>query len=230
MAKKSDTVVISVGGSLIVPDSIDEKFLKNFKKVILKHTRRGTKFVIITGGGKTCRNYQNAANKVTKLTDNDLDWLGIHTTRLNAHLMRAIFYKEAHPVIVKNPKSNINANAKIIIAAGWKPGWSTDYDAVLIAKNIGATKVVNLSNINYVYTKDPKKHKSAKPIKEINWTDFRKLLPEKWDPGLNSPFDPIAAREAEKIGLEVAIINGKKLGEFEKYLSGKAFSGTIIES
>ena len=230
MAKKSDTVVISVGGSLIVPDSIDEKFLKNFKKVILKHTRRGTKFVIITGGGKTCRNYQNAANKVTKLTDNDLDWLGIHTTRLNAHLMRAIFYKEAHPVIVKNPKSNINANAKIIIAAGWKPGWSTDYDAVLIAKNIGATKVVNLSNINYVYTKDPKKYKSAKPIKSINWKDFRKLLPKKWDPGLSAPFDPIAAREAEKIGLEVAIINGKKLGEFEKYLNGKAFSGTVIES
>jgi uridylate kinase len=57
-------------------------------------------------------------------------------------------------------------------------------------------------------------------IEQTNWADFRKLIPDRWDPGLSSPFDPIAAKEAESLGLEVAIINGKKLDEFENYLSG----------
>jgi uridylate kinase len=54
-------------------------------------------------------------------------------------------------------------------------------------------------------------------------------LPEKWDPGLNTPFDPVAAKEAEKIGLEVVVMNGKKLKNFENYLDGKEFIGTKIK-
>jgi uridylate kinase len=54
------------------------------------------------------------------------------------------------------------------------------------------------------------------------------LIPSEWDPGLSSPFDPVAAREAEKSNLEVAVINGAKLGEFENYLDGKPFVGTTI--
>lgn len=223
-----DTVVISVGGSLIVPDAIDTAFLKSFRDVILSHTARGTQFVIITGGGRTARLYQQSAKEVGGITPEDADWLGIHATRINAHLFRSIFREVAHPAVIKNPTNEIKATEKVIIAAGWKPGWSTDYDAVMIAKNIGAHRVVNLSNIDYVYTTDPKKDPSAKPIKEISWSDFRAMLPKKWDPGLNTPFDPIAARQAHKLGLEVAVINGKKLEELENYLSNKPFVGTKI--
>ncbi len=223
-----ETVIISLGGSLIVPDEIDINFLKEFKKIILKHVNRGRRFVIITGGGKTCRKYQAAANSVTKLTLEDMDWLGIHVTRLNAHLLRSIFHKEAHPRIIKNPTENIHFNEKILIAAGWKPGCSTDYDAVLFAKNLGIKKLANLSNIDYAYDKDPKKFKDATPISDIKWKEFRKILPKKWDPGLNSPFDPIASKVAQKLDMEVAILNGKNLENFEKYLDGKTFIGTKI--
>ena len=223
-----ETVIISLGGSLIVPDEIDIAFLKEFKKIILKHTNKEKRFVIITGGGKTCRKYQAAANSITKLTDEDMDWLGIHVTRLNAHLMRSIFHKEAHPRIIKNPTEKMNFRENILIAAGWKPGCSTDFDAILLAKNLDVKKLVNLSNIDYAYDKDPNKFKDAKPIFNTTWKEFRKILPKKWDPGLNSPFDPIASKEAEKLGMEVAILNGKNLENFDKYLSGKEFSGTRI--
>lgn len=229
MSAEKETIVISVGGSLIVPGDIDVRFLKRFKQLIEKEIGNGERFVIIAGGGRTARNYQHAADSVGSLTREDVDWLGIHATRLNAHLLRAIFYKHAHPVIVKDPTRKITAKRDVIIAAGWKPGWSTDYDAVLIAKNLGAKKVVNLSNIDYVYTKDPKKFKDAAPIKEISWRDFRAMLPKKWDPGLSAPFDPIASKKAEALGLEVTIMNGNKLGELAKYLSGKKFVGTIIK-
>ena len=116
---------------------------------------------------------------------------------------------------------------KILIAAGWKPGWSTDYDTVLLAKNLNVKTIINMSNIDYVYDKDPKKNKDAKKIKNIFWRRYRKISGNKWEAGLNKPFDPIAAKEAEKLGLKVTII-GKNLRNFENLLNDKKFYGTII--
>jgi uridylate kinase len=221
---------VSVGGSLIVPDEIDTTFLTNFRELILKKTGDGLSFFIITGGGKTARRYQDAAQAVYRNLDgDDLDWLGIHSTRLNAHLFRTLFAEQAQAKIIKNPTRRVAGRSSVIIGAGWKPGWSTDYCAVMAAKQLGAKKLVNLSNIDYVYDKDPKKFSDAIKIEQSNWADFRKLIPDHWDPGLSSPFDPIAAKEAESLGLEVAIINGNKLNEFENYLSEKPFVGTIIK-
>jgi uridylate kinase len=227
-ANERERIVVSVGGSLIVPDGIDTDFLKRFKDLILEKVQRGLTFTIISGGGKTARRYQDAANSVTELSQFDLDWIGIHSTRLNAQLLRNIFVGYAHPQVVKNPTIDIEAEEPIIIAAGWQPGCSTDYDAVLMAKNLGATRLVNLSNIDYVYDSDPRKNPDAKKIEKISWADFRKLIPEEWDPGLSSPFDPVAAKEAQSLGLEVAIINGEKLQEFSNYLDDKPFVGTVI--
>ena len=227
-ANERERIVVSVGGSLIVPDAIDTDFLLKFKTLVLEKVQRGFTFSIIAGGGKTARRYQSAANLVTPLSRQDLDWIGIHSTRLNAQLLRNIFVGYAHPQVVKNPTIDIDVDEPIVIAAGWQPGCSTDYDAVLIAKNIGATRLVNLSNIDYVYDSDPRKNPAAQKIEETSWAEFRKLIPEEWDPGLSSPFDPVAAKEAEALGLEVAIINGAKLEEFSNYLDGKAFIGTVI--
>lgn len=220
---------MSVGGSLIVPDQIDIDFLTRFKALILDKVQRGFTFSIITGGGKTSRRYQDAANAVTPLSPQDLDWLGIHATRLNAQLLRNIFVGYAHPQVITNPAGDIDSDKPIIMAAaGATPGSSTDYGAVQIAKNLGATRLINLSNIDYVYDKDPKRYPDAKKIEKINWTEFRKIIPDHWDPGLSSPFDPVAAKEAEALELEVAIINGARLEEFSHYLDGTPFVGTII--
>ena len=227
-AQEQKRVVVSVGGSLIVPDGIDTDFLSCLKTLIIDKIQQGFSFVIIAGGGKTCRRYQTAANTVTPLSRQDLDWIGIHSTRLNAQLLRNIFVGYAHPQIIENPTADIDADEPILIAAGWQPGCSSDYDAVLIAKNLGATRLVNLSNIDYVYDSDPRKNPKAKKIEKISWTEFRKLIPTEWDPGLSSPFDPVAAKEAEAINLEVAVINGTKLNEFSNYLDEKPFVGTVI--
>lgn len=228
MQLTKERVVVSVGGSLIVPDAIDTDFLIRFKALILEKVQRGFSFSIIAGGGKTARRYQDAANAVTPLSPADTDWIGIHATRLNAQLLRNIFVGYAHSQVITNPTIDIDADEPIIIAAGWQPGRSTDYCAVMMAKNLGATRLVNLSNIDYVYDKDPKRYPDAKKIEKISWADFRKIIPAEWDPGLSSPFDPVAAKEAEALGLEVAIMSGAKLAEFSNYLDEKPFIGTVI--
>ncbi len=228
-ANERERIVVSVGGSLIVPDQIDTDFLTRFKALILDKVQQGFTFSIITGGGKTARKYRDAALAVRgDLSREDLDWLGIHATRLNGHLLRTLFREHAQQRLIKDPTGPADTTNAILIAAGWKPGWSTDYCAVLTAKTLGAKRLVNLSNIDYVYTADPKKNPDAKKIEKISWADFRALIPKEWDPGLSSPFDPVAAKEAEALGLEVAVINGNKLAEFSNYLDGKPFVGTVI--
>lgn len=226
-----ETIVMSVGGSLIVPNQIDTAFLANLKTFIdTQTTVHGRRFIIIAGGGRTARNYQDAAAAVSDLNADDLDWMGIHATRLNGHLLRTIFRDNAHRVMITNPDDilDVPGSEMMVIAAGYRPGSSTDLRAVQIAEKIGATKVVNLSNIDYVYTDDPRTNPEAKIIETISWADFRKLIPDEWDPGLSSPFDPIAAKVAERDNIEVAIINGNKLEELAKYLDGEAFVGTKI--
>lgn len=225
---KKEIIVISLGGSLIVPNEIDYRFLNNFRHFILSQINRGKRFILICGGGKTARNYQAAAKKIGRLTDSDIDWLGIHATRINAHLLRTIFFTEAHPRIVTDPNIKTNWREQILVAAGWKPGFSTDYDAVLLANLYKAKKILNLSNIDYVFDSDPKKNSNAKPIIRAGWREFRRLLPKKWSPGINSPFDPVASRAAQASGLEVAIINGHDFRSINNYLAGKKFKGTMI--
>lgn len=218
---------MSVGGSLIVPDQVDTDFVKNLKQFIEEETNK--KFVIITGGGRTARHYQEAANTIAKLDPEDLDWLGIHATRLNGHLLRTIFKDIAHPVVYHKLDDGIKEiEARLIVAAGAKPGCSSDYVATFYASKLGAKRLVNLSNIDYVYTADPKTNQDAEPITDITWSEFRKMIPSEWDPGLSSPFDPIAAKEAEAHSIEVACINGKNFAELKKYLSGQNFVGTRI--
>jgi len=221
------TIIMSLGGSVIVPNRIDVNFLINFKKIIYRYIKKNYRFVIYCGGGRTARNYQKAASKVIKLNNKDLDWLGIHATRLNAHFIKTLFNSITENIIVKNPTQKIKFTKRILIAAGWKPGWSTDYDAVVLAKNLKINTVINMSNIDYVYDCDPKKNKNAKKIKDICWKHYRKISGNKWKAGLNKPFDPVAAKEAEKLGLKVIII-GKNLGNFENLLNDGKFEGTII--
>ena len=230
---QTETIIMSVGGSLIVPDQIDTTFLTNLKNLIHTDTQNtGRRFIIIAGGGKTARRYQEAAAAVTNLERDDLDWMGIHATRLNGHLLRTIFRDIAHPVMITNPDEihDIHAREKVIIAAGYRPGCSTDLRAVQIAHKIGATKVINLSNTDYVYTDNPHTNPQATPITDITWTEFRKLIPAEWEPGLSAPFDPVAAKEADYHNIEVAQLNGLKLECLNNYLAKETFVGTRIHN
>jgi len=226
-----ETVVIGLGGSIIVPKNIQVEFLKRFRKFILKFLKQGKRFVIVTGGGVTARNYIKAASGFNRVSDEDKDWLGIHATRINAHLLRTIFKKEAYPTVLDNPLKQINGeNYKLFIGSGWRPGWSTDYDAILLADRFKAQKIIIASNIDYVYDKDIAKYKTAKPIKEITWNKYCKLIGRKWKPGMKAPVDPIAARLASKLKMTVIMVKGTNLKNLENILNNKKFKGTIIHS
>jgi len=220
-----DTLVISLGGSIIVPGEIDTAFLNRFREIILRLER--TRFLIICGGGTLCRKYQNVAREIAHVSKADLDWIGIQATRLNAELVRSLLGTLAHGNVIHDPNEPIDTDKRIIIGAGFEPGSSTDLRAVQLAERFGAGQVINMSNIDYVYSDDPKKNPDAVKLTGISWGDFRKMVGDEWDPGLSMPFDPIASRAAEAAGLTVVII-GNDIDNLEKLLKGAPFRGTTI--
>lgn len=227
-------IVISVGGSLIVPNGgIGVEFLKKLNTFIREKLAedKTRQFFLVIGGGATARHYSKAGQDVIghELTRDDLDYLGIHATKLNAHLIRTIFRDIAHPYIIKNYEIIRKAEEPVVVAAGWKPGWSTDYDAILLCQDYGVDTVVNLSNVTKVYDKDPNKFDDAKPIDKMSWKEFRAMIGDEWTPGMHAPFDPIAAKKAEALGVKVVIMSGHDLSNLEKYFKDEEFVGTTIE-
>lgn len=227
----SKPIIMSIGGSLIVPNGgPDHAFITSLKTFVERGVQEGRKFVLVCGGGKTARHYISAAETVRDGIDpEDLDWIGIHATRLNAHLLRTVFREIAHPRVMKDPTRVPKTwEGGVLVAAGWKPGWSTDYVACRIAKRIGVNSVINASNIDYVYDADPRTKKDAKAFEELTWAQYREMVGDEWDPGLSAPFDPIASRLCDHHNISVAIVNGADFKNIDQLISQQEFVGTVI--
>lgn len=225
----NETIVISLGGSLLVPEGgPDVEFIKTVDKFIREYVERGRTFVLVIGGGRTARQYIDAASSVHDIEDEDLDWLGIHSTRLNGHLLRTVFRDIASPVVAKNPKQ-VPKKPKypVTIAAGWKPGWSTDYVAARIAHRRKATHLINMSNVDQVFDADPRVVEDAQPLDEMTWKEYRKMVGNKWSPGLSAPFDPIASKFCHKKGIEVFVV-GNDFKNVEGLIETGNFHGTRL--
>ena len=230
--KKNTFKIISLGGSIIVPDVIDHIFLNNFISWLKNRVEKGERFLIICGGGATARLYQNSAQKInTDIKKEDLDWIGIRGTSLNAELIRSGLGDLADTKILeKKIKIRYDSDKPIILASGWHPGWSTDNIAVELAKIYKTKQIINLTNIDQVYDRDPREYPDAKTLSNLTWTEFLKLIPTEWSPGLKTPFDPVAAAGAADQNLELVVINGHKLYELDRYLDDLPFTGTKIEN
>lgn len=224
--------ILSIGGSIIAPSSgFNIDFLTQFRDLIIKQVeQKSSTFVFIVGGGETARKYQNALEGVNGYSEEELDWMGIDATVLNAQFVKRIFKDYAYEEVVQDPTQKIETDKPIIVASGWKPGCSTDTDAVLMAESYGAQEVINLSNVEYVYDKDPSKHEDADPIQSISWQEFRDdIIPDEWEPGIHAPFDPVASEKAQELGLKVSIVDASELQRVERVFDGEGFEGTVID-
>lgn len=225
---QKNPIIISVGGSLLVQDTVNTDFIANLKLILEEQIKKGERFILVTGGGKTARTYQTGIRTFFPESQIDADWIGIHVTILNAHLLKIILKAHVHGELVTDPNVKYDWNTPILLGAGYEPGHSTDYDAVCLANTYGVKKIINLSNIDYVYDSDPRTNPHAKKIEQMKWDEFLGVIPKEWSPGLNSPFDPTAARLAHDSDIEVAMINGEHLDRLADCIEGREFIGTKI--
>ena len=231
------TKILSVGGSIIVPEKPDTTFLSEFVSMCISWLKsdKNNRLIFVAGGGAPARVYQNAYNEVAEKTGlgaqaNSADWIGIMATRINAQLLKACFGDYCKNDVVYNPTAeNLAFDGQVLVASGWKPGFSTDTDAVYLGEKFDGKTIVNLSNIEKVYTDDPRKNPDAKPLDTITWTDFRKMVGDEWTPGKNCPFDPIASKNAQELGMTVICAGGKNIANIKAILEDKEYIGTTIQ-
>lgn len=226
-------IMLSVAGGLIYKDTgINIQFLKEFNRFIRKKIAedKNRRFFIMAGGGFVNRKYQKAAELINpNISNYDLDWIGVRSTRLNAHLLRTIFGDIARPTIVEHydiPPSL--GKERVVICAGWYPGSSTDWALVLLAKIFGSPVIYSLMNVLMLYNEDLNKNPNAQPITALTWGEYRRTVGDSWDPKMHVPFDPIAARLAQSLNLKAILLDGRNLDNFDKALNNKKFIGTTI--
>lgn len=223
--------ILDLGGSIVAPDQIDTAFIKEFKTFLTNWLEedQSRKAILIIGGGGAARKYQTAYREIDENpTHDDQDWIGIMATRLNGQLLKGVFREYCEDDVIINPETEGSFKGRVMVAAGWKPGFSTDYDSVVLANRFGASTVLSLSNIAKIYTDDPKTNPDAKPVDNMSWDEYKKLCGDEWTPGKNIPFDPVATKLAAKSGLKVIAAAGKDLENLQKIFSGEEFFGTTI--
>ncbi len=223
--------VLSVGGSIIAPGDVDVEFLGKFREIVAAYLEEDAErgLIFVSGGGAPARKYQKAYREIVSSPEaSEEDWIGISATWLNARLLKGIFSDYCRNEVVTDPTAVGRMEGRILVAGGWKPGFSTDNDAVLLAERFGADTVINLSNIAKIYTADPKKDPDAQPIDHIGWADFRKMVGDEWVPGVNLPFDPVAAKRGERLGLRVISAAGGNIANIDAILRDGDFEGSVI--
>ncbi len=228
--------VISLGGSIVAPDKVDVAFLRSFRKAVLEHLERNAerRVILVCGGGGPAREYQGAYRAVLsdsgpgELDAEAQDWLGIAATRMNAELVRLIFQPHCPQPVVQDPTSISVFPGRVLVAGGWKPGFSTDYDAVLLALRFQADTLVNLSNVARIFSADPKTDPAARPLDRLRWAELQAMVGTTWVPGSNVPFDPVATAEASRAGLRVVVAAGRNIENLKRILSGRDFEGTVV--
>ncbi len=228
---KPEVTVISLGGSIIAPRGVDAAFLKSFAGLVDRYLRaeEARKLIVVCGGGSLARDYQAALREASpSASSDDLDWVGVAATRVNGELVRRLLRPWCVDDLVTDPTAVSVFTGRVMVAAGWKPGFSTDNDAVVLAQRFSAGRVVNLSNIARVYSADPRTDPTARPLDRLSWKEMLAIVGGEWTPGKNTPFDATAAAAAAASRITVMFAEGRDLQNLERILTGGTFVGTTI--
>ncbi len=228
---KKRTIVISLGGSIIIPDKINFTFLHQFKKT-LKELYPKYKLVVVCGGGSIARKYIAGLREEGIKSNYQLSQAGIRATRENAMFMMQFFGKQANdslPLDMKQVKSNLNKNS-VVFCGGlrYADNSTSDETSAKLAKYLNST-FINMTNVAGLYTSDPRTNKKAKLIKKISWKDFEaKALKLKYKPGQHFVLDQKASTLIKQHKIPTYIL-GPDLSQLKNVLNNKKFEGTLIE-
>lgn len=220
-----EKVVVSLGGSVINPGTINTRFLHQFCTIIRRHGRK-RQIVIVTGGGQPARMYMATVREKGSYIQ---DTLGIACTQLHALLIsRLLGLKQPVPRTMKE-LTKLLKNSPIVVCGGFleSPGTTSDGTAAEVARIIGAKRFINITNVQGLFTKDPRKHKDATLVRSLSHDRFQTVIQKhKLKPGQHFILDIHAAQICREERIQICILTGVR--NFIKALENKSFTGTVI--
>lgn len=225
----TDKVVVSIGGSILIPGNDDSRYILKLASM-LKDISKEVQIVIVCGGGRIARYYADIGKNIGGSTY-QLDKIGIGVTRLNAQLLSLAFGDMLdHISTTIEETANMSLPGKITIMGGTEPGHTTDAVASMVAKIIGANRIVNATSIDGVYTSDPHKNKNATKIKSMTIDELKDIVYKEHSASRSSVFDPLGVLLAKKNHIDIFIVDGRNIEEIRSAILGRGIMGTFVNS
>jgi uridylate kinase len=229
MVNEMEKVVVSIGGSILVPGENDSDFIGKLASM-LSEIKNEVQIAIVCGGGKTARYYANIAKELGGDTYSQ-DIVGIGATRLNAQLL-SLALGEMPDKVPEDPEE-LASNSKpgrIVVMGGTVPGHTTDAVSAMVAKALGADRIVNATSVDAVYTDDPCENPDAEKILDMTIQDLENIVYKEHGASRSSVFDPLGVQIAKENRIDILIVEGRNLDELRNAIVGNDIKGTFVNS
>ena len=223
-----EKVVVSIGGSVLIPNNDDPAYIKKLAGVI-KEVSEKIQVVIVCGGGRIARYYTETGKELGGTTY-QLDVLGIGATRLNAQLLAISLGSSTDIPTTAEDAARRSAPDNIVIMGGTEPGHTTDAVAAMVAKEMRAGRVVNATSVEAVYSDDPRKNPDAERFSELTIDRLGDIVYKEHGAGKSSVFDPLGIKIAKEEKIDILIVDGRDLDELRNAMLGNEIKGTFVSS
>ncbi len=229
MSGEKENLVISVGGSILLPEEENTSKLSSLAEMLKKNCQDRELYLVV-GGGKTARRYIDWGRELGA-DESSLDELGIRTSRLNARLLIIALGKDVYPVPAHDFDEAMTAgnHYSMVTMGGTHPGHTTDAVAAMLAERLDADRLINATSVDGVYTADPRKDEEVEKLDELSYDELIDIVSKgESGAGPNVVFDPLAAKIIKRAGIKTFIVDGRDPKTIGKAIRGEDFNGSEI--
>jgi uridylate kinase len=208
---------------------INTKSLETVAAELKKVYSKKIQIALVVGGGNIWRGAGKEIERVTA------DYMGMLATVINALALRDILVKNGMPARVQSAIEiskiaepyvrdesirHLEAGRIVILAAGTgNPFFTTDTTAALRAAELKCDVLLKATQVDGVYSDDPKKNKKAKKFKSLTFD-------EAIERGLKV-MDTAAFTLCRESALSIIVFNFHKPGNLLNAVSGKPIGTTV---
>ena len=228
-------VVIKLSGEYLagsLGSGIDQPTLDRVASDLIAAQKLGTEIAVVIGGGNMIRGVEVSAKGVSRPTG---DTMGMLATVMNCLALEAAIERRGTParalsafvmpqiceLFTRSATHKYLAEGRIVLLGGGtgNPFFTTDTTAVLRAAEIGAQAVLKATNVDGIYSADPKKDPSAKRFDRLTHTEAIG--------GDYKVMDATAFALARETSLPIIVFSIAEPGSIGAILSGTG-RGTIV--
>ncbi len=230
-------ILLKLSGEALAGDNthrIDEKIVRDIAQEVFEVSKTGAQIALVIGGGNIYRGADGERMGMDRVSS---DYMGMLATVINAlalqnalekcgaitRVQSAIeMSKVAEPYIRRKAMRHLEKGRIVIFAAGTgNPYFTTDTAAALRAIEIDAEAIFKATNVDGIYTADPKKDPKAKKFKEITYIDaINKRL---------KVMDTTALTLCMENKLPILVFDLHKKGNIRRAVSGEMI-GTLVKN
>ncbi len=224
------TVAVSIGGSIMSPESADLAFIRRLGALLLRKSRRH-RMILVVGGGAPARRYIELC-RALGADETFLDEVGIRATRLNASVLLAAVRERAYPRVAEELDEAVFAHHRfpIVVMGGTHPGHTTDAVTVFAAERARADRTVITTNVAGVYTSDPMMDPGARLLRRLTAARLVDIVGAmSHEAGSRGVIDPLGARLIARSRIITYVLDGRDLRALDAAIDGRRFKGSVVE-